>query len=1475
MASSGVRTAQEAVHHGGKQPRKSQAPTVQDIISDQFTALANAHWAPSVTNNSFSNQLVEQIYNSVKESDFDISRIMLLEFSGYLENYLWKHFDAKAASVTHILSIIIMVNDKFRENNPAWVGMRTRGELFPAFFERVLLLKDEPSLTTKERAFFIVFLIHCFQSLEEQMVRTTCLRLVGMSLWRHISEGRRNQLLAPYPKLRKAYKKLEGQKQSSSALLGSNFLPELVDDFIDRLAGVTKDSHTTPDMLLYFERFIEFMIDLMNQLPTRRFFHGVIEEKQLVVHCRLSTLAQKDEGKLFLQLVDILKFYDGFEINDQTGEALETADMLTAHYNKLLVLQRIAYNHFKSELAPLALANVASIDSREALFKHLQALSTETLKQLAVKLRLFPDSITEKPSSKQERRLVLEAIIAHHEKRTSQIDAINDLPLYPTETLLWDENMVPSEHYTGEYCLALPKLNLQFLTFHDYLLRNFNLFRLESTYEIRDDLEDAIHRMAPVACEGDRPANRTTFSGWARMALPIRSFTVVNVKRADIGENKPAEVRAEMVFSLAGLRPAFKKEWDELRQHDVVFLVSIQASNTTPTGDRRSLTIKEFPVAFGVSAVRGGEVHELIDEQGNVINEVNPAERKPPVGDVRTLRIFLDPAQYQIDMSSLSEGGEDVHETFNLLVRRKAKENNFKAILETIRDLMNTHTVVPDWLHDIFLGYGDPGSAQYFRMPNQITSIDFKDTFLDLEHLRSSFPERKVEFVRPDGTRTEDPSVTDIHPPFRVSFRGATVGADGVRDISSEVVEVQGSVAVNPGPYPFNKPKLNTVKFTSVQTEAIRAGVNPGLTMVVGPPGTGKTDVAVQIISLLYHNFPEQRILLVTHSNQALNDLFQKIMQLDISERYLLRLGAGEQQLETEKDFSKWGRVNFMLQRRLELLAEVERLALSLNLSADVGYTCETASYFFMYHIVARWEEFQARLKDPACVLPDHETEDEPIVDTEATDRLALIRREEKRKREMEVEAQKAKRRRTKKGKKAQEEEEEDEEMPDVPADNMQQDPAVEEPLPVIYKPPSRVYRRKLVETFFPFKGYFANAPQPLFKAESFDDDLAVAEGCWRHLQIMFQELEECHAFELLRNSSDRGNYLVTKQAKIIAMTCTHAALKRRDFVKLGLKYDNLLMEEAAQVLEVETFIPMLLQNPQDNKSRLKRVILIGDHNQLPPVVQNMAFQKYGHLDQSLFARFVRLQTPTVQLNRQGRARPSIAQLYNWRYEDLGDLPNVLEAPEYHAANPGLAFDYQFVDVAHLNGQGEMTPSPHFYQNLAEAEYVVAVYMYMRLLGYPASKIAILTTYNGQKHLIRDVIQQRCAWNPLFGMPSKVTTVDRYQGQQNDYVLLSLVRTRHVGHIRDVRRLVVAMSRARLGLYVFGRKQLFENCYELTPTLDHMFKRSVQLALIPGESFPATRKISDPTPEAVFVSDLHHMWQVMQQLMQSLMAQSR
>ena len=72
--------------------------------------------------------------------------------------------------------------------------------------------------------------------------------------------------------------------------------------------------------------------------------------------------------------------------------------------------------------------------------------------------------------------------------------------------------------------------------------------------------------------------------------------------------------------------------------------------------------------------------------------------------------------------------------------------------------------------------------------------------------------------------------------------------------------------------------------------------------------------------------------------------------------------------------------------------------------------------------------------------------------------------------------------------------------------------------------------------------------------------------------------LMDCCPDAAAQGQADRVNYLMTRQAKVVAMTCTHAALKRRDFLDLAFKYDNLLLEEAAQILEIETFLPMLLQ---------------------------------------------------------------------------------------------------------------------------------------------------------------------------------------------------------------------------------------------------------------------------------------------------------
>lgn len=153
-------------------------------------------------------------------------------------------------------------------------------------------------------------------------------------------------------------------------------------------------------------------------------------------------------------------------------------------------------------------------------------------------------------------------------------------------------------------------------------------------------------------------------------------------------------------------------------------------------------------------------------------------------------------------------------------------------------------------------------------------------------------------------------------------------------------------------------------------------------------------------------------------------------------------------------------------------------------------------------------------------------------------------------------------------------------------------------------------------------------------------------------------------------------------------MTCTHAAMMRRKFIDLGFKFDSIVMEEAGQILEIETLIPLLLQSHSPmEKCRLKRLVLIGDHHQLPPIIQHPALSAFSRFDQSMFTRFIRIGVPHITLDRQGRARPELADLYRWRYTSrgavLGDLPCVMGGRREY--NPGFELNYQLVDVPGSN----------------------------------------------------------------------------------------------------------------------------------------------------------------------------------------------
>lgn len=99
-------------------------------------------------------------------------------------------------------------------------------------------------------------------------------------------------------------------------------------------------------------------------------------------------------------------------------------------------------------------------------------------------------------------------------------------------------------------------------------------------------------------------------------------------------------------------------------------------------------------------------------------------------------------------------------------------------------------------------------------------------------------------------------------------------------------------------------------------------------------------------------------------------------------------------------------------------------------------------------------------------------------------------------------------------------------------------------------------------------------------------------------------------------------------------------------------------------------------------------------------------------------------------------------------------------------------------------------------------------------------------------------------------------------------MILSLTRTRTVGYLRDVRRLTVALSRARLGLFILGRREVFESCYELKRAFDRLLQRPDKLMLAPGEMFPTTRAL-DAEIEGTPMESVEHLGQYVFEMTQA------
>lgn len=419
---------------------------------------------------------------------------------------------------------MLITNAKKREHLDTWGVFADRPLDFATLFRRTLTLSlDTTSFSLAIRAQILSFVIHAFQSLDTAIVRKECAPLVSISTWHNISnDARRDELLDQTSHLRKqwraAAKRFDaGDADTQSRLrFDRSWLYTLVLDFI----GVLFDESGAEDVVRYCERFVEFLSDLQSQLPTRRYVNSLLQDLHVLPALAVSPVVHDEANGLLRDMAALLAHYTHFSVDDQTGAQLSETEAYDKHCTRLAVLQRLALKHFKDKLTVLALSNYGSIDKRDELAALLAPLTDDEIVQLADLLHLR----TAYPSSCKVqigRKFLLEALLGTFEKRPTFQDEARELSIMPTEQNIFDTSLARSEGYDGSKPLALPKLNLQYLSVGDFLWRSLVLYRNESFYGIRQDIEAALLRVEPTV----GGSGETRFARAGKMAMPIQKLS--------------------------------------------------------------------------------------------------------------------------------------------------------------------------------------------------------------------------------------------------------------------------------------------------------------------------------------------------------------------------------------------------------------------------------------------------------------------------------------------------------------------------------------------------------------------------------------------------------------------------------------------------------------------------------------------------------------------------------------------------------------------------------------------------------------------------------------------------------------------------------------------------------------------------------------------------------------------------------------
>ena len=300
-----------------------------------------------------------------------------------------------------------------------------------------------------------------------------------------------------------------------------------------------------------------------------------------------------------------------------------------------------------------------------------------------------------------------------------------------------------------------------------------------------------------------------------------------------------------------------------------------------------------------------------------------------------------------------------------------------------------------------------------------------------------------------------------------------------------------------------------------------------------------------------------------------------------------------------------------------------------------------------------------------------------------------------------------------------------------------------------------------------------------------------------------------------------RINNELFNSARVISCTLAGSASR----VLEGMKFATLFIDEAAQALEAACWIAIRKAN---------RVIFAGDHCQLPPTVKCLEAIK-GGLARTLMERIVNSNPQVVTLLKvQYRMNDDIMRFSSdWFYGgEVESAPEVRYRSILDLDTPMTWIDTATLDI---EAHEELVGETYGRINRAEARLTIdTLQHYFERLGRQRVlderlDVGIISPYRAQVQLLRRMLRKSAYFKPLRHLIT-VNTVDGFQGQERDLIVISMVRQNEegqIGFLRDLRRMNVAITRARMKLFIMGdsttmtRHPFYRKLYNYIKSLEY------------------------------------------------------